>query len=241
MMSDLDLQKPHPKDLAERYTRLWDSSIAAIRAGDVEIDPYLSSGQVDTRRGYTLIVRPSPPVKERIASFLEDLRRIDPHQYYYDPADLHVTFLSLFTATVDYQRFFAQTERYLAACKAAALQALPPFTLEFSGVTASRGAVIVQGYPQDGSLNAARDRLREELRVRGLGEGLDTRYRLETTHITALRFRSPLRAAQEFSCALEKFRQTPFGAARITSLDLVSHDWYMARKHVHLIQRFQIS
>ncbi|HWH72157.1 MAG TPA: 2'-5' RNA ligase family protein [Candidatus Sulfotelmatobacter sp.] len=225
--------------LSEHYACLWQGAIGEIRAGKVEIDAILASGQADRRRGLTVIARPSPEVQERVMGFLEALRRIDPEQYYYEPSELHVTFLSLFTATVEHERFFARREAYLSAVDAA-LSQVPAFKIEFTGVTVSRGAVMIQGYPQNGILNTARDRLRAELRQRGLVEGLDGRYRLETAHMTAARFRRGLQNSHHFAVALETHRHHVFGQSHVSGLDLVRNDWYMSRQNVCRMKAYEL-
>ena len=90
--------------LQEHYDRLWSATKGKIRAGDIEVDPILAAGRPDRRRGLTLVTLPSPNVRQRVAAFLERLREVEPDQYYYAPSEFHVTVLSLFTATIEYQR-----------------------------------------------------------------------------------------------------------------------------------------
>lgn len=105
--------------LRECYDRLWSEAIGTIRAGSVETDPVLAAGMPDRRRGLTLIARPSPLVRRRVAAFLDGLREIEPEQHYYAPSELHVTVLSLFTATVDHAPLLARTASYVSAADAA--------------------------------------------------------------------------------------------------------------------------
>ena len=44
----------------------------------------------DRRRGATLLIRPSATVSLQISQVLADLGQIEPDQYFYDPAELHV-------------------------------------------------------------------------------------------------------------------------------------------------------
>ena len=235
-----EVSNPSPDPfLKERYDQLWAQSSKRIRSGTIEIDPVLAQGQPDRRRGMTLLFRPSPRVREQIAKCLEEVRQLEPDQHYYHPGELHVTFLSLFSASADHEAIFDRTDKFIAAV-ASCVRALNPFPLSFFGITASPAAIMVQSFTDATRLNAARDRLRDELCARGLSEGARERYRLEVAHMTALRFRHPLRNGIAFAQALEKMRNRNFGQTEIDSLELVKSDWYMSRAITQPLYVFQL-
>jgi 2'-5' RNA ligase len=206
----------------------------------VDVDPVLAARVADQRRGLTVIARPSPAVRQRAGELVRDLRDLEPDQHYYRPGELHLTVLSLFTATVDHGPHLAQTEQYVSAVDSA-LRQVAPIRIEFEGVTASAAAVMIQGFFEDDTLNHLRNALRGSLRDRGLGEKLDERYRLEVSHLAVARFRAPLRNGERFAAALECARQRPFGATTIASLCLVKHDWYMTHRVVETVKRYRLS
>jgi 2'-5' RNA ligase len=226
--------------LRERYDRLWSATVGTIRAGKVETDPVLVTGMPDRRRGLTLVVRPSPHVRRSVATFLDQLREIEPEQHYYALSELHVTVLSLFTATVDHEPLLAQTGRYVSAVDSA-LRGVAPIRIGFAGVTATAGAIMIQGFFEDDTLNDVRDSLRRELRVRALAEGVDGRYRLETAHLTVARFRARLRDGPRLAAMLERARSRPFGATHIRNVSLVENDWYMTRRVTRTVKRYRLS
>jgi len=225
--------------MQERYDRLWSGTIERIRKGDLELDPVLSAGRPDRRRGLTVIARPDGQVRRRVAAFVDQLRTLEPEQHYYARRELHVTVLSLFTATIDCGRFFAKTESFVAAVDAA-LRKAAPFRIEFTGVTASPGAILIQGFAHGEALDQARESLRRELRVRGLGEGADARYRLETAHLTVARFRARLRQGERLAQELETARHRPFGTTEIHGVSLVRNDWYMTRGTLETVKRYPL-
>jgi 2'-5' RNA ligase len=218
---------------------MWSGSIGRIRSGDVEIDPVLAAGKADGRRGMTLVMRPGPEIQRRVGMSLDELRALEPDQYYYHAAELHVTFLAMFTATENSAPLLARSADYAAAISASA-ERLRPFPLEFTGLTASPGAIVAQGFCDADALNEARDDLRQELHNRGLGEGLDGRYRLETAHMTLVRFRAPLRDPGLFANALEKLRAVKFGAFAVDALELNENDWYMSRGQTQCVRRYAL-
>ena len=225
--------------LPQRYDELWSAAIGKIRTGAIEIDPVLAAGTPDPRRGLTLIARPSLKVRRSVVAFLRELRRFEPDQHYYAPSDLHLTILSLFTATVDHKWFFKRKEKYVAAVESV-LRRATPIRIEFRGVTASPGAILIQGFPENEMLKNVRDALRRQLRLDGLSEGLDARYRLETAHITVARFRARLRDGECFANALEQSRRLSFGTTTIKSLSLVRTDWYMTRRTLQILKRYRL-
>lgn len=228
---------PHP--LVARYDALWQQSAPAVASGAARLDLWATRKAEDERRGLTLLARPAPPVADALAVFLDALRALEPAQYYQPRADQHVTVLSLFTATADYRPHLARLDAYRAAVDEA-LAATPPFAVDFTGVTLAPDAVLAQGFPRDDTLALLRDRLRAALRARGLGVSLDERYRLETAHMTLVRFVTPLRDPARFVAALEKARSLPFGTTRVTTLALVVGDWYQSSERAQAVHDYQL-
>jgi 2'-5' RNA ligase len=225
---------PHP--LHAHYDAIWDRSFAAIRAGDVDCDPRLALGP-DPRRGLTVIARPDVSLAARFERLLDGLCAIEPGQYRHPRADLHVTALSLFTVCEDYHAQLARCDDYRAAVREA-VAGMPAFDIELRGITASRGAVLAQGFPGDGTLDALRERLRAQLRTRGLDASLDQRYKLVTAHATLLRFVRPLTQPARFADALAGLRDAPLGTMRVASLELALNDWYMSSGTLRHIETF---
>ncbi len=225
--------------LREHYDLLWRDAAREFQAGRAAVEPLLASGQPDRRRGLTLILRLGTVVSAEFVKFLETLNHAEPGQYVYPASDFHVTLLSLFTATEAWEPFFARAAEYQQAA-AKALASAPPITVRFQGITASSGAIMIQGFPADGTLETLRDRLRAELRAAGLGEGLDQRYRLQTAHATVFRFRHPLANAPRFLECLEAYRNHEFGTATINEVQLVENDWYMSAANVRVWARFAL-
>jgi 2'-5' RNA ligase len=226
--------------LRARYDKWWSETIEKIRAGRVELDPVLEARVQDQRRGLTVIARPSLAVRQHVELFLGDMRYLEPNQYYYTRSEFHLTVLSLFTATVNHAPFFAQTERYVSAVDSA-LRKVAPFRIEFKGITASPGSVMIQGFFETDALNELRDALRIQLQVRKLADGIDRRYRLESAHMTVARFRAPLCEREQFAKVLDLARRRSFGATTVRSLSLVKNDWYMSHRVTETVKSYRLS
>jgi 2'-5' RNA ligase len=97
---------------------------------------------------------------------------------------------------------------------------------------------MIQGFFETDELHELRDRLRRQLRLRSLEKGVDERYRLQTAHMTVVRFRTPLRHAGRFAAALEQARRRPFGITAVRSFILVENDWYMSRHTTVSLKRY---
>ncbi len=223
------------EELQSRYDTMWCEAGPALVRGDVACDAQLAAGG-DPRRGLTLIARPDAALAARFEALLDDLCAIEPAQYRHPVSDMHVTVLSLFTATADFQPELAREADYRAAV-AAAVHGTPPFAIDFTGISASRGAVVVQGFPRDDVLEGLRERLRGELRARGLDGSLDGRYKLVTAHSTLLRFVQPLAEPAAFTQALRRWRDKPFGTLAVDAVELVLNDWYMSAGTLRCVDR----
>jgi 2'-5' RNA ligase len=228
-----------PHALQAHYDAILAGSIDAIRAGDVELDPHLQAG-ADARRGLTVIARPDAALTARLDGVLDILETIAPGQYRQPGADLHVTVLALSTACEDYHAELARLPDYRAAVRAA-LAGMPAFDIEFRGLSASRSAVLAQGFPLDGTLGLVRERLRAQLRARGLDTSLDSRYTIVAAHATLLRFVRPLPDPARLGDALMALRTTPLGTLRVDSVDLVRNDWTMSSRTLQKIEAFALA
>ncbi|MBK8049339.1 MAG: 2'-5' RNA ligase family protein [Anaerolineales bacterium] len=225
-------------ELDQLYQDLWVRAQAAFSRGEAELDPQLLDRSADQRRGMTLIIRPTPEFQQTLAPFMAELANVAPEQHLYHPAELHVTVLSLFTATPDWAPHFRRMDEYIAAVEAALVN-VRPFSIDFTGVTASPAAVMIQGFPAL-ELDKLRNALRASLQTAGFGDGLDRRYRLVTAHMTVLRFqRSPLKL-EPLQTLLEHYRSHPFCVERVATLDLVDNNWYMSRDRVQLLKRYAL-
>ncbi len=208
-------------------------------SGAMQIDPLLQEHLPDARRGLTVIFRPQPAVAAQVAGWLDELavtHRINILR----AGQLHVTVLSLFTATPEYAPFFARLPRYLAALEAA-LAALPPFAVAFRGVTASPAAVMVQGFPTGRHAGTRTHGAAHAITAAGLGGDLDRRYRLTTAHLSALRLRAPLADPARFVAQLDAARSRDFGVTQVDELLLVANDWYMTPGVVEVVRRYPLT
>lgn len=213
-------------DLQAHYDAMWERAHGAIAAGDIERDRRVLAGP-DPRRGLTLIARPGPALAARFDALLDRLAQAEPGQYRHPPADMHLTVLSLFTVTEDPGAQLAQLEAYRAAVHAA-VEGMEAFEVGFAGITLSRGAVMACGYPRDLALESLRERLRAQLKARGLDGSLDQRYRLVTAHASLFRFAAPLQQPARFAALLRELRREPLGSMHVDRLELVVNDWTMS-------------
>jgi 2'-5' RNA ligase len=227
------------EEIAAIYDMLWENNLISISRGTVDIDPYISNPGSDQRRGLTLLFRPTPEITKNIIRFLDELRDLEPDQYFYSESNLHFTTLSLFTATPDHQREYDRLAQYQAAVEDA-IRGTPPFSLHLKGLTISGGAVMICGFPRSDTLNAIRQRLRQNLIQKGLSQGLDIRYTLKAAHTTVMRFASPLKNPQQFCEFLLENKQREFDSLDVGELQLVKNDWYMSQQNTPIVARYAL-
>jgi len=215
------------------YDTMWDRAFGAIAYGDLDYDTHLTAGR-DLRRGLTLIARPSQALRARFDAVLDRLAGSEPQQYRYPTSDMHMTILSLFTVTENPAPQLLRLADYRAAVSAA-LEGIEAVEIDFAGITLSRSAVLARGYPRRPALETLRERLRIQLRDRGLHASLDQRYRLITAHATLFRFVAPLQDAKGFAALLASVRDEPLGSMRVNEVELVINDWYMSSNSVERV------
>ena len=221
------------------YDRLWEEAVQAFAREELEFDPHLPEKGRDLRRGLTLAFRPSRTVQASIDAFLDKLKEVGPSQYFYRPEEFHVTVLAIIPGSARWQDQIHHLPEY-QACAKTVLSRQRSFSVEFRGVTASRGAVMIQGFPGDDTLSNIREELREELRRRKLGQLLDFRYKIISAHMTAMRFCDARADWQSLLALLEENRTTRFGETRVTSLELILGDWYASANTVRTIEKYSL-
>jgi 2'-5' RNA ligase len=226
--------------ITKLYNDLWEDALGLFAQGQVDLDWYLVNRQSDNRLGLTVIARPTQRVVDNISALIDQLALVEPDQYYYQPDELHITILSLFTATEHFKPYFAKLANYMTASEAV-LSTAKCFAVDFRGVTASTSGVMAQGFPQDGNLEVLRERLRKALREQDLEQGLDTRYRLRTAHATLMRFRQPPQALTKLVGILKEYRDYYFGGITFRTLQVVKNDWYMSTGRVEVLAEYQLS
>jgi 2'-5' RNA ligase len=230
-----------PTDDAARqvYDRLWDEINERLAAGAVAIDRHLLEREADRRRGITLIARPGPQAAARIAGLIGELRAQEPEQYFYRPDELHITIMTLVSASDSFDLNHTPLAAYQSIL-AGLLAQFCPFRIDFRGITAGPGAVLVQGFVESDRLNQLREAIRCDLGRADLGENLDTRYRIVTAHTTVMRFRAPLRDPQQLAVRLRAARERDFDSALVDRLDFVFNDWYMSRDRVRVLATYPL-
>jgi 2'-5' RNA ligase len=231
-------QSPRPS-LQTQYDALWDEALPKVKSGTIALDADVLRKELDLRRGITLLARPEPALASRVEKLLDELRAVEPAQYYQPRSDLHLTVLSLFTATAEFEPFLRHLDEYEEAV-AEAVDGVSPFAIEVRGMTLTSSAVLAQGFPKSAALEDLRERLRSALTARGLAGGLDQRYRLTTAHMTLVRFANPLRNARRFVGLLERFRDAEIGTWRVAQLELVLGDWYQSRENEQRIAAYSM-
>jgi 2'-5' RNA ligase len=222
------------------YARISAEAIDYFRSGKVGIDPYLLDKANDRRLGLSVIGRPGSAVNQEFADFLDQVRQVASNQYYYQTSEFHLTILSLFTATEEFEPYWNNLTVYRSAVARALLEG-QAFTVHYRGVTLSKNAVLIQGFAQGPQLDQLRASLRQSLRIAGLDGDLDQRYTLETAHSTGIRFASQPQDLSELLSLLQGNRKNDFGKTTFHELQLVKSDWYMSQDKVEVLAKYPLS
>jgi 2'-5' RNA ligase len=77
------------------YEQLWNKTAPLFKSGGLRIDPRLQNKTGDLRRGVTLVAWPDAAVRWKVEEFLREAAAICPNQYFYKPAELHLTVLAI--------------------------------------------------------------------------------------------------------------------------------------------------
>ncbi|GGF45660.1 2'-5' RNA ligase family protein [Echinicola rosea] len=224
--------------LKSHYQSLFDSSRQQLINGNYEIDEKIDH-PFDDRRGISLLARPDHHCKTKIAAFLDELRPLDPSQYYYPQSDLHITIMSIISCYSGFQLGQISPEEYKQIILHS-LRGIPPIMIQIEGVTLSPAGILLQGYPDGEALQHLRDRLRQNFKDSFLQQSLDKRYTIQTAHSTIMRYRHPLKNLDKFLQVINHNRHTDFGTFTISELELVFNDWYQRQENVQILHRLPL-
>ncbi|WP_223650272.1 2'-5' RNA ligase family protein [Hymenobacter psoromatis] len=225
-------------NLHAHYDALHAAALPPLRQGRAAPDLLLDSPH-DTRRGVTLLARPSAAIAAHIGEVLAEFQQVAPEQYYYPASDLHLTILSIISCYAGFTLPDIDPTPY-AELVAAALRGAAPFRIRLAGLAASPAGVLVRGFPEGNGLAPLRDELRRVFRASGLQQSIDQRYSIQTAHCTVLRFRGPLPDADPLLRVLAAYRAYPFGTLEVHDLELVFNDWYQRAAHTVLLKKYQL-
>jgi 2'-5' RNA ligase len=227
-------------ELQHHYATMRQRAAHQFGQGLVEVDPWLTQLTPDKRRGLTLRARPPALLTARIQEVVAAFQQLEPDQYYYPASELHLTVSALIAAYPGFTLQQIAPSAYQQAVGQSLAQSAP-FPLTYAGVTASPGAILLQGFPQDDALTRLRTQLKHGVEQAGLWHSIDARYALQTAHITLVRFRAPLRQPAQLVQLLDAYQQTFIGAFVVDTLELVYTDWYHRAAHTVLLEIYSLA
>jgi 2'-5' RNA ligase len=222
------------------YEQLWDEAMAAFEAGKPKLDPHLPDKKNDRRRAVSLSIPLPAAVQGSIKKFFDQLAAEFPGQYFYAPEELHVTMVTLISATEHWEQEFDDVEAFHGIVREV-LGRHRGFKLEFRGVTAAPNAVMVQGFTVDTTLEDIRADLRRTFVERGFPNRLDRRYPNAAAHVTAMRFCKSDSDWKRLAAVLAANRQTPFGEMRVETIQLTWGDWYLSTGIARVLEEYRLA
>ena len=89
-------------DLKSLYSKMWIDSIDRFKSNNCETD-LLINDPTDMRRGITILSYFNNSVEVEVSNFLEELKIIEPDQYYYPKNELHLTILSIISCITGFK------------------------------------------------------------------------------------------------------------------------------------------
>jgi len=225
-------------NLTDHYNQLYHDSLGKIKADDYQIDSLIDS-PTDKRLGVTLVCRPNSKTNDEIQSILEQLKRVEPHQYFYPASDIHITVMSIISCYQGFMLSAISVDNYCQVIQKS-LEGCNRFDVEFKGLTASPSCLMVQGFLYDDTLNQIRNNLRNNFHNTNLEQSIDKRYAIQTAHATVCRLRKSLTNKEAYLRVIEAYRDYNFGTFTVDALEFVLNDWYQRKEKVKILDRFEL-
>jgi 2'-5' RNA ligase len=220
------------KNLEILYTQIHSEGIKALRSGTEAIDPYLQQQSDDQRRGMALIVNLDGLISKGYNLLVNDLKAVEPGQYYYPQTDIHMTVLDLISASPQFSMNEIMLNKVIEIIHSS-VNHVAAFEIEFHGIILSNGAILIKGYYHEG-LSEIRNNIRRFAALSGFD--LKERYQSISAHVTIARFKAQVENCEGFIQKIEDYRDFQVGVVRVNQMELVIHDWYNSQKNE--IQKF---
>ncbi|TKB97061.1 AKAP7-like phosphoesterase domain-containing protein [Pedobacter cryophilus] len=224
-------------NLNKHYEEMWSKSLEKFERNEFQIDPQIDSSD-DLRRGVTLLIRPSELVKTEISNFINDLKIIEPHQYYYPSSDIHITVMSIISCYSGFYLGDINIKDYEELI-ALSLKNLRNEQIKFKGLTASPSCLMLKGFAANNQINLLRDNLRVNFNQTNLNSSLDSRYEIQSIHATIVRFKTEIKNKKAFLELLEKYRDFDFGTFEVEHYEFVFNDWYQKKEFTKILNIFR--
>lgn len=217
------------------YQQMWRDFSQVIETNQYKIDPLINNPS-DTRRGITALsyLRHSEVLTAEVSDFLQQIKVMEPEQYYQPVSDLHLTVLSIVTCRENYSLSDSRARDYAEIFKEA-VQDSGSFDIHFRGITATPDGILLQGFMPDELLADVREKLRVAFKNSLLDSSIDSRYKIATAHSTIVRFIAPLRSPHLLFERLKHYRDYEFGTHSVDKLELVFNNWYQQQQHTRLL------
>lgn len=225
-------------DFNTHYNALFEASSKAFLAGNYFIDHHIKSAS-DNRFGLTLVIRVNDQITSNIQSFIDELKKIEPPQYYYPNSDIHVTVMSIVSCYEGFRLENISVPDYINVIEKS-MAGINAFDIDFCGVTASSSAILIRGFPNGDELNNLRNKLRVNFKNSGLEESIDKRYSIFAAHITVARFSHRIKEAGKLINIIEENSNRYFGKMKVEEIELVYNDWYQREEQVKQLHKFSI-
>jgi 2'-5' RNA ligase len=181
-----------------------------------------------------VMIRPPAHVVRSVTPYLERLREISPHHYYYPPDSMHVT-----VGSVD--RFISEGSN--AAARLAELRAIigsyPPFELTLRGLNVSPSTVFAQVIPHGTTLRALRTDLRTLGRRAGEASGFGDYVRDFLPHMNIVRFTG--RVTADFLKEVSASRQEWLGQWTVRAVEVIRADTLLSREGREVLERVPLA
>lgn len=227
----------YKKFLQEKYDEIWNSSKEDILNNNIYIDSNLSNIENDKRLGLTVLIQIKGEVLNKFLEIINQLKEIEPEQYYYPSTDMHITVIDFIGASEDFVFDENKVEIYKKVLDKI-LKDFSRFNIEFKGLTASKGAIMIQGFFDD-IFQELREKLREEVNKQGIE--LKERYKeVKIAHSTITRFKQKLQNPEKLVNKIEELKNFDFGTFEVKKILFVVHDWYNLNKKTKILGEYEL-
>jgi len=222
-------------DITNIYSKMWRDCIHKFENNSCEIDPLINDAE-DTRRGLTVLSYFDQGLSENISQFINELKDIEPQQYYYPASDFHATILSIISCISGFKLSDIEQQPYIDVFKEA-LQDMDPVKINLKGITVSSSCILIQGFPDGKQLEKLRNALRTGFIKAKLHVTIDSRYKISTAHTTVVRCLTPFKNSEKVMRILTKYKDHDFGTLEVNTLDFVFNNWYQNASVTKILSR----
>lgn len=226
-------------EIQNEFQAAWEHFSAELRQHGGKID---SLDSPNAQKILTTVARMPPALSAKILEFQEDVRRLDPRQYFYPVTDIHLTVLNCAAFLKNPDILDEADIQRVARELGEVFSSVQSFPVQVKGVGVLPARVFVQIFDSSGTIAALRQKIRQKLSNQAWHPEAENKLLMPNPILVwanVVRMRQLV--SPEFVDLISKYREAEFGSFEVQEIELAITDKLLSKSNTTVRQRYNIN